>query len=160
MQVYLNFIDELVELVSAASAEKKQNVAIDICDKLFPHYQIYSIDNADVVLLKEAIDYCKLGNVEMAKLDDYLSRVVNLMPESTEIMTWEESYASNAVEVVIEFLQYRKDGSNQHIVDICSLMIDNIDFQLAEKNEDISDDEIFAHPEMLGEMKRIKEMLK
>ena len=39
-------------------------------------------------------------------------------------------------------------------------MIDNIDFQLAEKNEDISDDEIFAHPEMLGEMKRIKEMLK
>ena len=160
MQVYLTFIDELVELVSTASAEKKQNVAIDICNKLFPHYQNYSTDNADVLLLNEAIDYCKLSNVETAKLDDYLSRVVDLMPESTEMMTWEESYASNAVEVVIEFLQYRKDNSNQHIVDICSLMIDNIDFQLAEKNEDISDDEIFAHPEMLGEMKRIKEMLK
>lgn len=160
MQVYLNFIDELVELVNTASAEKKKNVANDICNKLFPHYQNYSTDSADVLLLKEAIDYCKLSNVETAKLDDYLSRVVDLMPESTEMMTWEESYASNAVEVVIEFLQYRKDNSNQHIVDICSLMIDNIDFQLAEKNEDISDDEIFAHPEMLGEMKRIKEMLK
>ena len=76
------------------------------------------------------------------------------------MMTWEESYASNTVEVVVEFLQYRKDNDNQHVIDICSLMIDNIDFQLAEKNEDISDDEIFAHPEMLGEMKRIKEMLK
>lgn len=160
MQVYLNFIDELVELVNAASAEKKKNVAIDICNKLFPHYQNYSTDKVDVLLLNEAIDYCKLSNVETAKLDDYLSRVVDLMPESMEMMTWEESYASNAVEVVIEFLQYRKDNSNQHIVDICSLMIDNIDFQLAEKNEDISDDEIFAHPEMLGEMKRIKEMLK
>ena len=160
MQVYLTFIDELVELISAASTEKKQNIAIDICNKLFPHYQNYSTNNADVVLLKESIDYCKLSNVETAKLDDYLSRVVDLMPESTETMTWEEYYASNAVEVVIEFLQYRKDNSNQHIVDICSLMIDNIDFQLAEKNEDISDDEIFAHPEMLGEMKRIKDMLK
>ena len=82
------------------------------------------------------------------------------MPESTEMMTWKESYASNAVEVVIEFMQFLKDNSNQHIIDICSLIIDNIDFQLAEKNEDISDDEIFAHPEMLGEMKRIKDMLK
>lgn len=160
MQVYLNFIDEIVLLVSAASAEKKQNIAIDICNKLFPHYQNYSTNNADVALLKEAIDYCSQSKTESAKLDEYLSRVVDLMPESTEMMTWEESYASNAVEVVIEFLQYRKDNSNQHIVDICSLMIDNIDFQLAEKNEDISDDEIFAHPEMLGEMKRIKDMLK
>ena len=160
MQVYLNFIDELVELVSAASAEKKLNIAIDICNKLFPHYQNYSTNNADVLLLNEAIDYCKLSNVETAKLDNYLNRVADLMPESTEMMTWEKSYASNAVEVVVEFLQYRKDNRNQHIVDICSLMIDNIDFQLAEKNEDISDDEIFAHPEMVGEMKRIKEMLK
>ena len=81
MQVYLNFIDELVELVSAASAEKKQNVAIDICNKLFPHYQNYSTDNADVLLLNEAIDYCKMRNVEKAKLDDYLRRVVELMKE-------------------------------------------------------------------------------
>lgn len=160
MQVYLNFIDELVELVNAASAEKKRNVAIDICNKLFPHYQNYSTNNDDVALLKEAIDYCIPSNVETAKLDDYLNRIVGLMPESTEMMTWKESYASNAVEVVIEFMQFLKDNSNQHIIDICSLMIDNIDFQLAEKNEDISDDAIFAHPEMLGEMKRIKEMLK
>lgn len=160
MQVYLNFIDELVELANAASAEKKKNVAIDICNKLFPYYQNYSTNNTEVELLKEAIDYCNLSNVELAKLDDYLNRIVGLMPESTEMMTWKESYASNAVEVVIEFMRFLKDNSNQHIIDICSLMIDNIDFQLAEKNEDISDDEIFAHPEMLQEMNRIKEMLK
>ena len=160
MQVYLNFIDELVELANAASAEKKKNVANDICNKLFPYYQNYSTNNTDVELLKDAIDYLNISYDELPKLDDYLNRIVNLMPESTEMMTWKESYASNAVEVVIEFMQFLKDNSNQHIIDICSLMIDNIDFQLAEKNEDISDDAIFAHPEMLGEMKRIKEMLK
>ena len=48
MQVYLNFIDELVELVSAASAEKKQNVAIDICNKVLPYYKNYTTNNTDV----------------------------------------------------------------------------------------------------------------
>jgi hypothetical protein len=55
---------------------------------------------------------------------------------------------------------FTKDSNNQHVVEICSIMIDNVDFELSEANDDITDDQIYEHPRMLNVMEQINGMLK
>ncbi len=163
MQVYYKFIDELVLLTNVATDEKKHNASLSICKTLLPFYQSFAKHEADSHLLSEAIIFCEQElakpAADTAKLNEFIAKVEKLMPINPEADTWKESYAINAVSAVHELLMFTQRRDNQHVIDICSLLIDNVDFELAEANENITDDQIYDHPVMKTTMQQIKDML-
>ncbi|MCB8964521.1 MAG: DUF416 family protein [Bacteroidales bacterium] len=162
MQAYLNFIDELILLVNMATDQQKQNASLDICHKLYPYYKQFAKEE-DSILLADAIALCEQELAKSAtdktKLNEFIAKVEKLMPINPEADTWKESYAINAVSAVHELLMFTQRRDNQHVIDICSLLIDNVDFELAEANENITDDQIYDHPVMKTTMQQIKDML-
>ncbi len=164
MQAYLNFIDSLVELVNSSAKEKQQHTAINICRNLYPFYKKSVKNNTSISLLSNAIDFCEQefskSTVNIPRVDELIADVEKLMPSTADIQTWDEGYIINAVSAVLELLMFTKDSNNQHVVEICSIMIDNVDFELSEANDDITDDQIYEHPRMLNVMEQINGMLK
>lgn len=164
MQVYLTFIDEISELIIRSCKETKHKFAVEICQKLFPYYKEFTKNSSNVLSLQQAIDFAEKSanetQVDKQKLDELIDTIDKITPNSTELISWDESYAINAAEAVLEHLYFIKDQDNKHIIQICSLMIDTIDFKIAEDNEDINDDEIYEHPLMVETMDAIKAAFK
>ncbi|MGE0079502.1 MAG: DUF416 family protein [Bacteroidales bacterium] len=163
MQVYLDFIDELVLLVNLATNEKKQNTSLTICRNLYPYYRSFARKEDDATLVSNAIAFCEQEFAKPEKdtvmLNQFMAKIEKLMPNNPEAQTWKESYAMNALSAVHELLMFTKNSDNQHVIDICSLLIDNVDFEINDENEDINDDQIYEHPKMISTMAQIKEML-
>ncbi|HEX3009210.1 MAG TPA: DUF416 family protein [Bacteroidales bacterium] len=165
MQVYLNFFDKIDKLIAGASVETKFNLALDVCKQLYPGFEAYVRNkNADhAAILIGAIEFCEQcflsKKFDESQLNDLSAKIEAIIPDATDFSNWNISYASNAAQAVYELLAYVKDSDNRHISDICSLVIDTIDYKLAEENEHISDDGIYKHPLMLKTMEEIEKKL-
>ena len=166
MQAYLSFFDKINNLVETASYETKFNLALDICKNLYPDYVSFATQHSfgDAALLQQAIDFCETSFLQQDSdnhaTDEFIQKIESITPDSENFSSWDISYAANASQSVYELLMFLNDSHNQHISDICSLMIDTVDFKIAEANEHLSDDGIFKHPMMLEAMKEIIEKLK
>lgn len=166
MQAYLTYMDKLDKRIAIVSREVKLQLAMDICKKLYPDYVNYSLKHSfgDPTILQQAIAY--LEDVINTKSADHIEikrlkvSLDNIIPDTKDFQGWDCSYALNACAAVCELLEFIKDSSDKHISDICSLMIDTVDFKIAEENEHISDDGIFKHPQMLSVMNEMLEKLK
>jgi uncharacterized protein YjaG (DUF416 family) len=165
MQVYLSFTDDINKLICNASHETKLGFALDVCKKLYPEYQSFASRHnfGDVTLLQKAIEFSEKSieskHIDMFLLDGLIGEVEEIIPETEDFSDWKAAYALNAIQSVYELLMFIKDSNNQHIEDICSLVIDTIDFKIAETNEQISDDGIYKHPLMIETMKELKEKI-
>lgn len=164
MQAYLNFFDKLDPLIEKASYEKKLELGLDVCKKLFPDYQAYATRNktGNAPLLWEAIDFCEQSKSQKSdtkKLEGLIENINKIIPDPEDFSSWGISHASNSAEAVHKLLLFLKDADNEHISDICSLLIDTVDFKIAEENEHLSDEGIYKHPMMLAAMKELIEKL-
>ncbi len=161
MQAYLIFIDKITKLLEKSSVETQFQLALEICKKLYPDYENFSNKHnfGKPKLLKEAMDYCEKSflnkNFNCQSLDLCLKKVVSHAPDTENHKDWDASYAVNASASVCELLAYLQDSRVKHISEICSLMIDTVDFKIAEANEHLSDDGIFNHPMMVEAMNEI-----
>jgi uncharacterized protein YjaG (DUF416 family) len=166
MQVYLNFFDKIDKLIEGASAETRFNLGLDVCKQLYPGFEAYvKKRNAEqAAMLTHAIEFCEqcflTKKLDESQLDDLSVKIEEIVPNAEDFSDWNISYAANAAQAVLELLAYLKDSDNRHISDICSLMIDTIDFKLAEENEHISDEGIYKHPLMLKTMDEIEKALR
>jgi uncharacterized protein YjaG (DUF416 family) len=163
MQIYLNFIDEIEQLIFKASKKVKIAFALDCCKSLFPDYKKFAETDktANPTLLFEIISDCEkalIGKVE--RLDEYIDTVQQLILEEDETTDWQTVYAMNAAKSVLEMLLYIKDSDEIHMTEISSLMIDTLDYKIAAQNPSISDEGIFSHQMMKEEMQRLKDKLK
>jgi uncharacterized protein YjaG (DUF416 family) len=166
MQIYLSFTDDMNKLIYNASHETKLGFALDICKKLYPEYQSFASKHnfGDVTLLQKAIEFCEKSaeskHIDMFLLDSLIEEVEEIMPDTEDFTDWKAAYALNAAQSVYELLMFIKDTNNRHIADICSLVIDTIDFKIAETNAHISDDDgIYKHPLMVETMRELKEKI-
>jgi uncharacterized protein YjaG (DUF416 family) len=165
MQVYLSFIEDLNKLIDNASYDRKYRLALEICKRLYPEYKSFAAKKkfGDAELLMNAIEFCEktLMNKDTNKdlLNELIEKTENIIPDTEDFSGWDVSYALNASVSVSELLKFTQDSNNKHISDICSLMVDTIDFKIAEENENISDDGIFKHPLMIETMKELKEKI-
>lgn len=165
MQAYLNFFDKLDLLISKANQTSKLILALNICRKLYPDYlrfaSKYNKPGAETLL--NAIEFCnnysQTGHLEESRLNEFVTEIEHITPEADNLSDWEVSYAYNAVASVSELLMYIKRPDDKRISDICSFMIDTIDFKIAKDNEHLSDDAIFKHPVMLNAMEEILNQL-
>jgi uncharacterized protein YjaG (DUF416 family) len=137
------------------------NVALAICEKLYPDYVSFAgkRSTGDATLLREALDFCKVSmkpeNTDLSAAAVYINKLEEISPDKDDYSSWDVTYAYNAISAVLELLKFYTDSSDLHISNICSLMIDTTDFRIAAANEHLSDDGIFKHPDMLEAMKFI-----
>jgi len=165
MQVYLSFIEDLNKLIAKASYDRKYRLALEICQRLYPEYKSFAAKEkfGEADFLQKAIEFCEKTllskEVNIDLLNDLIEKIETIIPDTEAFSGWDVSYALNASISVSELLKFTQDSSDKHISDICSLMIDNTDFKIAEEYENISDDGIFKHPKMIEIMKELKEKL-
>jgi uncharacterized protein YjaG (DUF416 family) len=166
MQVYLSFIEELNILIDNASYYRKYRLALEICRRLYPEYQSFVNKKkfGDAELLLNAIEFCEKYFMSKETNNEILSELIekteSIIPNTEDFSGWDVSYALNASLSVSELLKFTQDSKNKHISDICSLMIDTIDFKIAEENKTISDDGIYKHPLMIETMKELKDKIR
>lgn len=164
MQAYLNFTDKTDELISRSDVVLKLNLAMVICERLYPDYESFaSKRNTDSTLVKEALEFCRENmppeNPDLPAAAFFIKKLEEISPDKDDYSSWDITYAFNSISAVIELLKFFTDQQNVHISNICSLMIDTTDFRIAAANEHLSDEGIFKHPQMLEAMKFITNQL-
>ncbi|WP_316828476.1 DUF416 family protein [Pedobacter miscanthi] len=129
---------------------------LDICERLLPDYiefnQEFNWGNPEI--LKESIQYIKnstSGSIDQEKVNQLLSNLEEVLPDTEEFTDPLGSYALNAGCAIFELLEYLIDPETDHLMNISSVITDTIDFKLSELASDLSEEEILKHPEMIKE---------
>ena len=135
--------------VTSLSFQKRFDLAISICEKLFSDYQDFSLKNewGDPEILLDAIKLCKLYNINEASLHslkEMLPKVENITPDTEDFEN--ASYALNACTAVSETLEFLINKNPSHIMNIGTYFTDTIYFKIQDSS---SESELANHPMMV-----------
>lgn len=132
--------------------------ALDICKRLLSEYEYFQKKHnwGNSQLLGQGIEFIETNRKQFHKkeADRLIAEIDAVVPDSDDFDDWDGSYAQNASIAVLETLQFLVDRDITHIKTVSTMMIDTVDFKIAEINEDIPDEEVWRHPMMMNEMKR------
>jgi uncharacterized protein YjaG (DUF416 family) len=132
--------------------------ALNICIRLLPDYVSFYQNNewGDPKKVKEAIDFCERNSssldIDMNQLSKIKEELDSVTPDTEGFGDWDGSYALNSSCAVLELLEYLQDRDKDHILNIGSYITDTINFKLSEENEDISDEQLKDHPQIIEEL--------
>jgi uncharacterized protein YjaG (DUF416 family) len=157
---YPTFVATLKQQVSQLSYNKSLNFALTICRDLLPDYQRFSqTENwGDPVVLESAIALAEQSNrisVEVQTLPELLTKVDAITPHMDDFGNFLGSYALNACVAVYYLLQYMIDQKPEYMYNVGIAYTDTIHFKIAEEDEDITEEELAQHPDMLQAWNRV-----
>jgi len=150
------FYEQLSNQLSLLPKNKLINFGLNICERLLPDYiDFYHEFNwGDPEILRKAIQYVKdspIDAVNEEKVKQLLADLEAVLPDTEEFTDPLGSYGLNAACAVFELLEYLIDPEQDHLLNISSTITDTIDFKLSEQDDDLSEEEIANHPELLKE---------
>ncbi len=145
--------------VYSLSNEKKFDLAISVCKRLFPDYQQFYLENnwGDPDILLDSIKLCELYNtqeINAHSVKEMLPKVDKIAPDSENFGN--ASYAINACGAVYETLEFIIDNDSKHILNIGTYLTDTIDFKVQEEDE-LTQQQIDDHPMMMEARKFLLE---
>ena len=148
---YKEFIGQFGRHIQELTYENQFNLAISVCKKLYPDYKDFYLQNSwgDPDGLLDAINYCETffksgGNPDLLK--EYAAKVFENCPHSDDFDN--AIYAINASGAVHGTLGFLLDKNSKHINEIGTYLTDTIDSKIQDDNEDLTEEEIDAHPLM------------
>lgn len=150
---YSEFTALLKKQINALERKRQLEFAIDICKKLFFHYQhFYEINNwGNPDLLIDGINLCGKalqGPVDSHTLESLIAEIELVTPDMDDFGDVEGSYALNASASVVVSLQFLQDNKSEHIYHVATFYTDTIDFQIHEEDE-LTEEQIDKHPSMM-----------
>jgi uncharacterized protein YjaG (DUF416 family) len=148
---FQEFTSMFKKQVDRISFERKLDLALSICKRLFFDYQKFYEENdwgnPDVLLdAINIIEKSKAGSYDQKHLKSILQRIDEVTPDSEDF--GEANYAINASGAVYETLEFLLDRDESHIYNIGTYLIDTVDSRVQD-DEDLSEDEIDQHPLMV-----------
>ncbi|KQM72933.1 hypothetical protein ASE74_21785 [Pedobacter sp. Leaf216] len=150
------FYEQLSDQLSILPKNQRIAFAVNICDRLLPDYidfyAQFNWGNPDI--LKRSIQCAKnaIANVvDEHEVKQLLAELEAVLPDTEEFTDPLGTYALNAACALFELLEYLLNQEIDHLLNISSTITDTIDFKLSELEEDLNEDEILNHPEMLKE---------
>jgi len=150
------FYEQLSNQLSHLPKERLIGFGINICERLLPDYigfhQKFNWGNPEI--LREAIEYAKASvtnTIDEEKVNQLLIDLESVLPDTEEFPDPLGSYALNAGCAVFELLEYLIDPEIDHLLNISSTVSDTIDFKLSELDDDLNEEEIANHPDLLKE---------
>ncbi|TBO42712.1 DUF416 family protein [Pedobacter kyonggii] len=152
----LEFIKLLEHKVTGSSPTVLIDFALDICERLQPEYTSFSENHnwGDANLLKECIEFCRVGKGTMVNHSDikfYLDKLDPNIPDMDDFGDFDSSYALNTSCVVCELLEYLSDKDKSHIFNISTYMTHTIDFKLSEADANLTNEELENHSDLIRE---------
>lgn len=129
---------------------------LNICERLLPEYIKFSVNHnwGDVELLKECIEFARLGKGKVASHFDvksYLEKLDSIIPDTEDFGDFDGSYALNASAAVNELVIYMADKNPEHIYNISTYMTDTIDFKLSEADPSLPNQVLENYPDIINE---------
>jgi len=159
------FYERLSKQLTVLPKERLIGFGLDICERLLPDYigfyQEFNWGNPEI--LKESIQYIKdsvLNGVDEEQVNQLLTRLEEVLPDTEEFPDPLGTYALNAGCAVFELLEYLTDPEIDHLLNISSVITDTIDFKLSELETGLSEEELLKHPELLKEWNNQLELSK
>ncbi|WP_025145854.1 DUF416 family protein [Pedobacter jeongneungensis] len=159
------FYERLSKQLTVLPKERLIGFGLDICERLLPDYigfyQEFNWGNPEI--LKESIQYIKdsvLNGVNEEQVNQLLTRLEEVLPDTEEFTDPLGTYALNAGCAVFELLEYLTDPEIDHLLNISSVITDTIDFKLSELETGLSEEELLKHPELLKEWNNQLELSK
>jgi uncharacterized protein YjaG (DUF416 family) len=151
--LYRDFVSLFKQQVETLSFEEGLEFALAVCKRLYFDYEnfVSSEQWGDKDLLIEAIRLCeqaKNNKIENARLEEMLSKVDVITPDTDDFGDYNGSYALNAAVSVYETLQFIMDKDLQHIYNVGTYLTDTVDFKIHEK-ESLADRKVDRHPMMI-----------
>jgi uncharacterized protein len=142
--VFKNQVDKL-------SYQRKLDLSISICKRLFFDYQKFSVENEwgnpDVLLdAISLIEQSRTETPEPTKLKAMLQEIDEATPDTNDF--GEANYAVNASGAVYETIEFLLDGKTEHICNIGTYLIETVDAKV-QGDDELSQDEIDQHPKMV-----------
>ena len=149
---YQEFVEKFKKQVFALSSDKQLNLAIRICNKLYPDYQnFFNIHQwGDPKLLMDAIKLCEqaqITNPDKKEIQVMQSKVEDATPHMDDFGDEYGSFALNACIAVFYTLQFILDNEPINTYHVGTALTDTVDFKVQE-NEELSEDQIDEHPMM------------
>lgn len=141
--------------VYSLSHEEGLNLAVEVCKRLYFDYeQFVSEENwGDKDLLMDAIQLCERAKsqlVDKSIIEDMLSKVDAVTPDTEDFGNYVSSYALNAAASVYETLQFIIDKDLLHVYNIGTYLTDTIDFKIDKNQEEkTTEEQIDEHPMMV-----------
>jgi uncharacterized protein YjaG (DUF416 family) len=150
------FYEQLSNQLLLLPKHRLTGFGIRICERLLPDYIDFhrQFNWGDPEILKQAIQHGKdsLSNaVDNEKVKQLLIDLEAVLPDTEEFIDPLTNYALNAGCAAFELLEYLIDPEIDHLLNISSTITDTIDFKLSELDDDLSEEEIANHPELLKE---------
>ena len=150
------FYEQLSNQLSLLPKNQLINFGVNICQRLLPDYIDFhrQFNWGDPEILKKSIQYIKdtpADAVDEEKVKQLLADLDAILPDTEEFTDPLGSYALNAACAVFELLEYLIDPEIDHLLNISSTITDTIDFKLSELEQDLSEEEIANHPDLLKE---------
>jgi uncharacterized protein YjaG (DUF416 family) len=157
---YQEFTRHFKLQTESLSYQKKIDLAISICKKLFFDYQKFSEDNnwGDPHLVLDTIKFIESSkDLEADKdlLKEKINQIEAITPDTEDFA--DASYALNSCVAVCETLVFLTDYKAECIYAIGTCLTDTIDFKIQE-DDDLTEDEIDKNSDMIAARQFLLEM--
>lgn len=134
---YQDYIQQLEKQTSALSYGKGLAMAIQLCRKLLPDYQAFSVANewGDPRVLEEALQCCEAaqaGAVSKEVIDPLFERLYAVTPDTEDFGDYDGSYGLNAAAALLHALKYLMGKDPKDIYAIGTLYTNTTDVKLHE----------------------------
>ena len=159
---YASFIAIFEKQVTELSVERSLEFAQRVGHELLPEYRTFFQVHqwGDPVVLESSLALAERsrGNlVDPTEMTEMLAKLEGVMPHMDNFGDFLSSYALNACVAVYYLLQFLMDHKPEYIYNVGIAYTDTVDFKLADQDEDITDEELARHPQMLQAWNRILE---
>jgi uncharacterized protein YjaG (DUF416 family) len=139
--------------VYSLTYEEGLNLAVEVCKRLYFDYERFVSEKnwGDKDLLMDAIQQCEQAKsqlVDKSKIEEILTKVDAVTPDTEDFGNYLGSYALNAAASVYETLQFIIDKDLLHVYNIGTYLTDTVDFKIDEKQEEkTSEEQIDERPD-------------
>ncbi|HEV7333648.1 MAG TPA: DUF416 family protein [Flavisolibacter sp.] len=132
--------------VYSLTYEEGLSLAVEVCKRLYFDYErfVSEVSWGDKDLLMDAIQLCeqeKSHSVDKNIVEDMLTKVDAVTPDTEDFGSYLGSYALNAAASVYETLQFIIDRDLVHVYNIGTYLTDTIDFKIDENQEEETSEE-------------------
>lgn len=154
---FTEFKNKIEKQLIGLSDNERLKFALDMCKRLLPDYEIFHEKNkwGNPDILTKGLKYCEqILNGDKAdnhQIEEIRKSIEKVTPDTEYFGDWDGSYALNVCNAIIESLEFIIDKDIEHILNVSSYMTDTVDFKIAEKFGELSDDTIDTHPWMTNE---------
>lgn len=152
------FKEQVARLSVDRSLEFAQRISHDLMAEYRNFFQIHRWGDPTVLEASLALaERSRWDWVDPTELDEMLAKLEAVTPHMDNFGDFFGSYALNACVAIYYLLQFLVDHKPEYIYNVGIAYTDTVDFKLAEQDEDITDEELAQHPQMVHAWNRMLE---